>query len=110
MSSKMENNTRGEHNKPHNQASSRTHRIKHILEAPHHQANYKDHHVKVTTQQPHQQTTQEEERNTIKEENTATQLCNTETKKLPRMVPRKQPPRHDKRNTTQQSRWTPIGK
>ena len=70
----------------------------------------KDHHDKDITQQPHQQMTQEEERNTTKEKNTATQLCNTETKKLPRMVPRKKPPRHDKRNTTQQSRRTLIGK
>ncbi len=110
MSSKMENNTRGERNKPHNQALSRTHRIEHIPKAPHHQANHKDHHDKDITQQPHQQTTQEEETNTTNEENTATQLCNTETKELPWMVPRKKLPRHDTRNTTRQSHRTPIGK
>jgi hypothetical protein len=106
----MENSTREERNKPHNQASNRTHRVEHIPKAPHHQTNHKDQDDKDNTQQSHQQRTNKEETNTTKGENTATQLCNTETKKVPRMVPRKKPPQHDKRNTTQQSHRTPIGK
>ena len=87
MSSKMENSAQGECNKPHNQTSRQTLHDKYIFEAPHHQVIYKDRHDGDITQQSHQRTTQEEERKTTKEKDTATKFCNIETKKPFRMAP-----------------------
>ena len=87
MSSKMENSTKGECNKLHNQMLRRTPHVKYNFEAPHQKANYEDRHDGDITQQPHQRTTQEEERKTTKEKDTATKFCNIKTKKLSQMAP-----------------------